>query len=309
MSPRPADILLPVALTAALVTAGCKKDHSHPHAERGAMVAAADMAAPAPPPPAPAPAFFAYNRVATGQHLAYSHRLGLRVPVAVLDRHYEAAQSKCLDDVALKCVLLNAWISRDETSGQASNASLEVRLPHDAVGPFVQALTSVLPGERPGAVIVVNQATNAVDLSHPLADSQREIAQLTDYRNRLESLENRASARTEDLIKLAHELSEVQSQLDSSQTRQRDLTERVDTETLSVTYTANAPDAGPSSPLQEAWRNAGGTLMENIAAALVFAISALPWVPLVLIGVWLSRLAFRRFGWKLPFRPKKSSNS
>ena len=247
MSPRPADILLPVALTAALATAGCKKDHSHPHAERSAMVAAADMGAPAPPPPAPAPAVFAYNRAATGQHLAYSHRLGLRVPVAMLDRHYEAAQSKCLDDDALRCVLLNAWISRDQSSGQASNASLEVRLPHNAVGPFAQAVTATLPGERPGTVVVVSQATDAEDLSHPIADSQREIAQLTDYRNRLEGLENRASAKTEDLIKLAHELSDVQSQLDDTQTRQRDLTERVDTERLRVTYTANVPVSGSHS--------------------------------------------------------------
>ena len=160
---RAASILLPVALAAALTTAGCKRDHSRARAERGPMAAAI-----APPAPlsasAPAPASFAYNRAATGQHLAYSHRLGLRVPVAMLDRHYEAAQSKCLEDDALKCVLLNAWISRDQSSGQASNASLEVRLPHDVVGPFVQAVTSVLPGERPGAVVIVSQSTNAEDL-------------------------------------------------------------------------------------------------------------------------------------------------
>jgi cytochrome c-type biogenesis protein CcmH/NrfG len=62
---------------------------------------------------------------------------------------------------------------------------------------------------------------------------------------------------------------------------------RVDTEVLSISLSAIASLEDVRSPLAEAWRRAGQVLGESAARAFTFLVTAVPWVPLIALGLWL----------------------
>ncbi len=245
-----------------------------------------------PPTPASASASIASassSAEQAGLHLAYTHQLGLVVPPGTVSAHYDAARDRCLKIAAFKCVLIQASIDvQDSGAGaqveQVQTAHLAVRLPHDQVAPFASALSAPLPGE--GAIRVTHQSTNAVDLSQPIADSTARLAQLTSYRDSLKAFEGRLTISVGDLVKIAGELSQVQSQIEAAQAEQRDLQTRVETELLDVDF--NEDRRGTIlSPIARTWSESAATFQNSLAGALEFAIEAVPWLPVGALGLLL----------------------
>src|SRR5262249_15403187 len=100
-------------------------------------------------------------------------------------------------------------------------------------------------------------------------------------------------------------LSEVQSQIEELTASQKQLNLRVDTEVLNVTLSATPTIANVRSPLARAWNEAGEMLGESTASAFTFVISALPWIPLIALGLWGLTLLWKLVRGKL-FRRKAS---
>ncbi len=239
-----------------------------------------------------------------GMHLAYTHDIGLEVAGGALAAHFTAARDRCLNTPALHCMLMQAEIGTlptfqgfrpDPVPQKLPSASLRVRLPHDQVAPFVNALTDPLPGEKPGLVQVVRQSTSAEDLGRPIEDATQRMAQLTDYLASLKALGSRLTISVSDLVKIASETAQAQTELEEAQARQRDLSLQVDTEEVDVGYAAQAAAAPPpADPIQLVLDGAEATLRSNAAEALDVAIAALPWVPVGLVGLillWILRRA------------------
>ena len=243
-----------------------------------------------------APAFvtsFAAGPKAAGDaKLAYSHTLTIDVAAERLAAHFGAARDRCLSDPALRCVLVESLIEQDPTGAVRPHGWIAVRLPHDAVSVYVVAVTAALPGEA-AAVVVRAQGTRAEDLSRPFEDGARRLAQLSDYRARLTELAERPDTKTDDLIKIAGEVSRAQSEIEAADAQQRGLTERVESEALTIALESDLAAGGIWAPVRETWRRAGALLGESAGDALRFAIVALPWTPIA-VGI----LALLRWVWR-----------
>src|ERR1700722_9980125 len=177
-------------LAVLLVIAGCDKPSSVPPP--------APMAAPAPPPSLATDAVVARN-----VKLAYSHEMRVDMPAASVQPRYDRAIKRCLEDAKLNCVVLNTSFGTTEYAGTPyQNATLSVRLAHDAVAPFEADLLAPLPGEMPDSAVLRSRSTTAEDLTVAIADVERRQAQLSDYRDRLMDLLKRPDVRVEDLIKI-----------------------------------------------------------------------------------------------------------
>jgi hypothetical protein len=269
--------LLPLAFCAAASLSACNSKHT-------------------PYPPAPASAASSIESGASsaaqaGLHLAYTHQLGLVVPPGTVSAHYDAARDRCLKAAAFRCVLIQASIDvrdlgnrvQDETM---QTARLAVRLPHDQIAPYTSALTAPLAGESAGTVRITHQSTDAVDLTQPIADNTARLAQLTNYRDSLKAFEGRLTISVADLVKIAGELSQVQSQIETAQAEQRELQTRVETELLDIDF--NEDRRGISlSPIVRTWSESAATLQTGVASALEFSIEVLPWVPIGALGLLL----------------------
>jgi len=247
-------------------------------------------------PPAPegvsSPALAQSNRNSAAK-LAYTHDLVIGLPPARVAAHFTAARDRCLTDAGLGCVLVSSSIDDGPRPLGRPQAQIQVRLPHDSIAPYVAFLTAPLPGEAAGDVVLRRQATRADDLTTPMEDGERRLAQLTAYRARLDELAAKSETRVEDLIRIAGELSKVQSQIEEGEARQRGLQRRVDTEIVSVALRSDGARSGAFAPVEEAWSQAGQTFGASAGTALRFAVASLPWLPVVAIGLFLVRALWR----------------
>jgi hypothetical protein len=269
---------------ALMLLAGCDRQGNEKIQMTGSRVASADMAAPAPPPPP--------GQAPNAPKLAYSHHLSLEMAADKVASRFERARKACLNDPASGCILVHASIAAgDAQSGAPPSADITVRVPHDKIAAFQADLLAPFEGEAKGEPIVRESSTDAEDLTFAIQDADRRMAQLVDYRDRLMALAKRGDAKTQDLIQIEEKISEVQSEIEQLQAAQRGLNQRVDTELLSVDLSAKPTLATARSPLAQAWRDAGRVLGESAARAFTFLVSALPWLPLIALGLWLlSRL-------------------
>jgi len=262
-----------------LVLGGCDKPSSLP-----------------PPAAAPAPPLAANAAATRDLKLAYSHELRLDMPATSVQARYDRAIKQCLDDDKLHCVVLNTSFSTTELFGAPHpGAMLTVRLAHDGVAPFEADLLAPLPGEAANDAVLRSRSTTADDLTAAIADVERRQAQLTDYRDRLMELSKRPDVRVEDLIKIESELSNTQSQLEAIAAQKKTLDQRVDTEKLTIYLSARDSGGSFLGPIAQAWDQAGRVLGDNTGSAIRFSIGALPWLPLIALGLLLVRLIFRRW--------------
>lgn len=289
------------ALTLLLLAGSCDRQ---PPARRFAAMRAEAASAPMAAAPAGRPWFRAAPAQGPGMHLAYAHAVGLEIGGGVLAAHFAAARDRCLTTPALHCLLLRADLNTpvavpaedaavSPPPPPAQSASLQLRLPHDQVAAYANALTDALPGERAGLVRVVHQSTTAEDLGRPLADVGQRVAQLQDYLASLKALGGRLTISVSDLVKIAGETAQAQTQIEQAQAEQRDLALRVDTELLDVDFQERAAPAVTPDPVQAVRDDALAILRANVAEALRVAIGALPWVPVAGVGLlvlWVVRV-------------------
>lgn len=241
---------------------------------------------------------FAPTRQAGESKLAYRHELTIGLSPDQVSRHFAASRDRCLNEAGLRCVLVRSSVSEGKDAGARPFAQLEVRLPHESVPAFVAFVTSPLPGQAPGDVILRDQSTRSEDLTQSIADTSRRLAQLTDYRDRLNGLSARSDTRVEDLIKIANELSQVQSQIEELEGKRRGLEERVATEIVSVSFRSDWTRESAFLPVRNAWEKSGRTLGESAGAALRFAVASLPWLPVLALVVLMIRWVWRLRGRK-----------
>ena len=274
-----------IVIVCSLILAGCDR---HPDMPKDLMARGG------PPPPdiavqsdAPAPPG------EPAQQFSYRHSWSLILSHAALPRHFEAARDACLKDKALDCRLISANLAG---GADGQSAQLSVLLPHASLDRFEHLLRDPRKGETTDDVRVTARATQAQSVETAAADSNRKVAQLSAYRDRLAEIAKRPNLSVDDLIKLEAEQARVETDLDTALAEQRGIDSGLKREQVDVTMNEDLPP-GPS-PLVRALSNAADTLGENTAAMLSFVIGALPWLPLIAGGVWLLvrlvRLAWRR---------------
>ena len=277
-----------VIVASALVLAGCGRSPSvipihlskpePPAAELSAPSPAADIVVPT-----------------AAQQFSYSHDWSLIMARATIAPRFERARNRCLSDVALHCKLASANLSNGD---DIVLATLSVELPHDKLDIFEHALLARVPGEAAGDAVMVSRATQAQSVETEASDTQRKVAQLTAYRDRLADVAKRSDLSVDDIIKVEAERARVQGELDEATGSLRDLNDRIVRESVTITLSQRAAPAAPIGPFAQFASDAGDTLAENAGAALLFAIGALPWLPIAGLAIvlvsWLWRWLLRR---------------
>jgi hypothetical protein len=227
------------------------------------------------------------------QQFTYSHSWSLILAHAALTRHFEAAREACLKDRTLDCKLVSANMSND---GDTAQAQLSVLLPHASLDRFEHLLREPRAGEKADDVRLTSRATRAESVENAAADSNRKVAQLSGYRDRLADIAKRPNLSVDDLIKLEAEQARVETELDEALAEQRGIDSGLKRESVDVSMTEQV--APPPSQMVQLLGEAGATLGTSTANMIIFVIGALPWLPLILAGVWvlvrLVRLAWRR---------------
>lgn len=222
--------------------------------------------------------------------LAYEHTLALEVPEDKVVQVFEAGQAACRA-LADQCTVMRAQIrgtagaARPRHAQEPASAELSMRALPAAIPKLIAAFGTQAK--------VTRQSTSAEELSGPLEDGSKKIALLRDYRDRLEGLRARAATDIDSLIKVNHELAEVQAELEAAAGKQAALQQRVDTELLDVSISAQAQQSF-WRPIGQSLTEFGGSLSEGTASAISGAGYLLPWLVLLTFVVWIGRKLWRR---------------
>jgi hypothetical protein len=235
---------------------------------------------------APAPSMAAGAPAQAGSadpngYLAYAHTIAIRADDDKVAGLFDAAQAACRAAAEESCVILEASVHR----GEGASASLRFRAKSEGIRKLVGVLSA--GGE------VTNHSTSAEDLAGPIADTEKQLAMLTDYRTRLEALRNRPSNDLEALMKLTRVLAEVQSQIETLSGSQAHLMKRVQTELLTVSINA-WHDESFWSPIADSGRSFSGILSHAIAGLILAVAYLLPWALVLGLITWMVRVILER---------------
>lgn len=223
---------------------------------------------------------------AVQQYIAYSHSLGMRLPVASIEPTLQGHIDACNKAGPAVCMVTNSWMN-SYSEGEAS-ASLYLRATPAWIDQFlngVEAEAKAAKGE------ITNRQTTAEDLTVSIIDTGARLKAQQTLQARLEQLLADRPGKLGELLETERELARVNGEIDSLKSTLAALRQRVDMSQLSVSYETkrNPVSQGALQPLGDAF----GSFFYNLAGALAAVITAfaigLPW--LVLLGgflwIWL----------------------
>jgi hypothetical protein len=181
------------------------------------------------------------------------------------------------------CTILQS----DLSSGQARAGLIKLRIDPAAVEELVVFAA--------GFGHLENRSTTVEDLAESIQDTQSRMEMLTTYRKQLLELRAKATTNIEAAIKIASELSTVQSDLERVTGEAAFQTKRVTTDIVTLRFDVTEQRAF-WRPVREAFRDFLGHLSEGMSQAITAVAYIVPWLFIVVPGLYLLRFLWRRRG-------------
>ncbi len=205
------------------------------------------------------------------------------VPEADLAAGFRRVSDRCTSDSEHHCTILQS----DLSSGDAPSGLIKLRIDPPAVEHLITFAVGQGKLER--------RSTQVEDLADAIADTQARIEMLTNYRQQLLSLQAKAGANVEAAIKLASELSTVQTDLERVNGEAAFQTKRVTTDVVRIEFVV-AEHRAFWRPVREAIQDFLGNLSMGLSQAITAVAYIVPWLFVVVPGLYLLRFLWRRRG-------------
>lgn len=221
-----------------------------------------------------------------GRTLAYEHTVTIELDGEVLAARVDAVRSACAADEQHGCTILNVSTS---VRGQVPEGTISMRLAPGGVDALIALASDA--GE------VLQRTSHAEDLAQPLADTKRQLDLLTLHRERLTELMQRKDIGVEQLITISRELAGVQTQLEELARTDATLRRRIDTDLLTLRFQVpNAEIYDHRTTIGEALRTFGANFRDAIAAVITFVAYLVPWLVIILPGLFFLRWFWSALG-------------
>lgn len=224
--------------------------------------------------------------------LAYEHTVAIELDGQLLPKRLREIESACASGKPVECTVLEV---RLQGQGDVSSGFIRMRIAPQGVDSTVEAASQ---GGK-----LTSRSTRAEDLAEPIADTQRRLALMTTHRDRLAEIMKSKDLKVEQLITVSKELATVQTNIDALSTEQAQLRRRVDTDLLTIDL---SPPAGSYqtqlTPIRDALSMFGNNFREAVASVISFIAVVVPWLVILLPGLfllrafwsWISRTLARR---------------
>jgi hypothetical protein len=237
----------------------------------------------------PRPGAPVVNAEQTRKYIALRHHLQIETQAEKMQAAFDAAVEHC---EALNCQILSANYNR-ETPYSPPSASLYVRVPPRNIEIFLSGLAK--SGE------IMQHSRESEDKTNQVVDTDARIKNLTELRDRLRLMLNDKSAKFKDIIEVERELANTQSELDSTTSMRKILSQETDLVAVNIDFTAKQgiTEQGFFAPVARALKDAGRVMMESFAVVITFVMTAIPWLLIGIPVVWLARRYWAKIKAKL----------
>jgi hypothetical protein len=216
------------------------------------------------------------------RHIAVTRSIALRMP----GHEVAAIQQKHLAECAqLGCTVIETRF--DRLSDGRTSARVSVRIAPDRYSDFAAVITAA-PAE------VISQSERAEDRTAAVLDLDKRLEVKTALRDRLTAMlkDQNATRNTADLLAIEKELAQVQGNIESSTAQRNYLRTITDTVRIDISYDGRSVVVAgyDFAPIKRAAAGAVQTLIASSASVITFLAAAIPWLPVVLLVVWLNHL-------------------
>lgn len=215
--------------------------------------------------------------------LSREHTVVIDLSETALEAGFRKVVDRCMADSDHHCTILQS----DLSSGQWPAGLIKLRIDPAAVEDLV--------GFASGLGRLESRSTAVEDLAEAIQDTQARIEMLTTYRKQLLELRAKATTNIEAAIKIASELSTVQGNLERATGEAAFQTRRVTTDVVTLRFDVTEQRAF-WRPVGDALREFRGHLSEGMSQAITAVAYIVPWLFVVVPGLYLLRFLWRRRG-------------
>lgn len=210
------------------------------------------------------------------------HVISLEVSPALITKNHLAHLAKCEE---LGCVVIESYKEQD---GADQAAYLTVRVPNDAVEDFIASLTDS------GAKIIRHERT-AEDRTLELADIESRLDTVKALRSSMQRLlKTRTESAIQTVLEIEREMNRIQKEEESLSRQLKQIKKQTSFSLITIEYeTPGSLVGGDFAPVSKAMAEGKEIFADSLSEAILFSALVLPWVPLVVIGLWILLRLFR----------------
>lgn len=230
--------------------------------------------------------------------LAYSYKLGYRLPGDKVAAAQEAHRAQCERMGPARCQLLA--LTNSAADNVQGSATLKLRVASTDARSFSVAATKAV-SDAGGRAIDTN--VTAEDVSKDIVDAQARIAQRELLVSRLIEILRTRTGKVAELVEAERSVAEAQEELDKAKAWLNELRGRVAMSDFEINYTAIAANASAGNTGNQLWEaivSSGAGFVIGLRTLLMLLIYLLPWALLAIPLFLLWRTARRRWPLDLP---------
>lgn len=214
-------------------------------------------------------------------YLAYEHSISATVERSQLSEVYNQLIEACTNDEENYCTLMHSNLNR----GDYGSGSLRLRVAPAGVPAY---LSIVSEGGN-----VSGQSVSVDDLGGAILDSDKRLKMLYNYRDKLENLEGSIENDVNALIRVASELSTVQSNIEYALGQNASLLERVQKDIVNISLQSEYYDSF-WRPILDSLDSFGENFAEGISITLTTLAFLLPWIFLLSLIIFVMRYIWKK---------------
>ncbi len=274
-----------LAATALVALSGCSKP-------------ASDAAGPPSTPPASTTSKAtdssgnAAGKAATFAQLAYDYSYGFSGPAEGTDALLKADQAACEQAGPAQCQMIALTSDSNRRAGFGEQ-TLELRVAPAWLKTWQGGLDARLAQTHEK---LSDRKVASEDLSLQVVDTQSHLKNMEALRDRMQDIIRTGHGKLEDLIDVENRLSQVQADIDATQSTLAVMQARITTVHVTLTYQSETGPGADSvfAPVAGAARSSLGLAMKVVALMITLAAIALPLAVIALPIVWWLRRSGRR---------------
>jgi Domain of unknown function (DUF4349) len=221
---------------------------------------------------------------AAERFVAVRHKLEIVEPNSGLQKSVEAVIGFCR---SIQCEVLTSSVT-NETAMLSPSGSIAARVAPQDLEKFLDFVAQ--QGK------IAQHSTESEDKTAAVIDVEAKLKNQAEFRDSLRKMLTKSGVSVADLLQIQEKLAEAQAELDSEATQRKVLANETEKVYVEIAFLSEqrAVRRGTFASVGEALRDFGSVLGDSFAALITAVAAILPWLIVVIPGLWFLIRAIRR---------------
>ena len=222
---------------------------------------------------------------AAPRFVAVRHKLEIVEAGSGLAKSIEAVIAFC---GTIQCEVLSSSVT-NETAVLSPSGNIAARVAPQDLSKFLDFVG------KQGKI--AQHATESEDKTAAVVDVEAKLKNQTDFRDSLRRMLTKPGVSVADLLQIQEKLAEAQAELDSEATQRKILANETEKVYVEIAFHAEhrSVTRGAFTSVGEALRDSGSVLGESLATLITAVAAIIPWLIVIVPGLWFLIKAVRRF--------------